>query len=805
MDQINNTKEFLPTPENSPRPLRSRAQRYNPGLISTRLNYDVESFPGGPHITIKEDNGYLRPINENDFRKSPSSDASTVRKVEDLGFSAAAATFDFESIKEDGRRALKRLLKERKPFFNTSNSPKTARFESILREQFEKSLKDSEPDAGEYLPLDMFRKIFNPESIMLLLQERYHSASEDELLEKFQDIISENPKETRTRILGILVAIEQLSHFEEFIDLEIWDNDLPFRESRESTPNPKSRILDGWSRNERLLFYENQRVFFVPFFDIHENGVCSYELDRGTRLPWLSIETKSTGGTGLVHQVEIHPSHHNFSKSGSTENPKFALKEIDASEQRAYRKELHALEKTCAHAQTENHLIKLLLTFQHGNTFYLLFEWADGNLQQFWDKNTFIERTPSNELWAAQQCLGLARAVSRIHGLSSWHEIRRKRKRSNSIESQNQDKSEWGRHGDIKPENILWFEEHGTLRRHLVISDLGLARYHTEFSKSLVPRALIDGITWGYRAPEVDFRESISQKYDIFSLGCVFLEFCVWYLQGSQHVVDFGFEREDQDEPLFDDVKKDQFFCMKGDGSTIEDACLKECVQDRLSELKEGTNFTKGMAGVIEERMLRCNPSERSRIDLIRVDLQHLVATLKISLIEQSPQDWPQLSPSPNLSPLSDTNNALRRYSSHLTLDSREEILSIERSDKNGAISPRSEQTQPGDYEQDEDHSDCDEIFMEPMTTATEPAVEGKLLQPEVQEVSVTPSSYSIAEPQATQEPQEPPTTQKQTIHFGGDQVIPNRLSKTTRFRHARTKSKQWARETWSGVRGVWK
>jgi serine/threonine protein kinase len=246
------------------------------------------------------------------------------------------------------------------------------------------------------------------------------------------------------------------------------------------------------------------------------------------------------------------------------------------------------LEKTCAHVQKEKHLIKLLLTFQHGKTFYLLFEWADGNLQEFWDLNSSIQITKATELWAAQQCLGLAKAISRIHGLSSWHdqERKRKRKRSNSIESQKEDAAEWGRHGDIKPANILWFEDYGDCRKHLVISDLGLARYHTEFSKSLVPRALLDGITWGYRAPEIDFGSPISPKYDIFSLGCVFLEFCIWYLRGSEEVAIFGLQRDDEDEPELDDVRKDQFFSITSGCNSITGACLKQCVQEVRSPSK---------------------------------------------------------------------------------------------------------------------------------------------------------------------------------------------------------------------------
>ena len=223
--------------------------------------------------------------------------------------------------------------------------------------------------------------------------------------------------------------------------------------------------------------------------------------------------------------------------------------------------------------------------------------------------------------------------------------------------------------------------------------------------------------------------------------------------------------------------------------------------------MKQGTNFTKGLASVIEDRMLRCNPSQRSKIDLIRVDLQHLVAALEKSLIdEQIPQDLAQVSANPYLSTPLDTNNTLRRYSSHLTLDSPEEASSMEGRDTNGARSSRSAQSRPENYEHDDSHSDYDDMPIEAITTVAEPAAKSKMLQAEVQEVSVTPSSHSIAEPQTTQEPAEPPPTQKQSMDFGVGKIVDlNRRSTTTRFRHARIRSKKWVRETWSDVRGVWK
>jgi hypothetical protein len=71
-------------------------------------------------------------------------------------------------------------------------------------------------------------------------------------------------------------------------------------------------LLEGWSHNDLVLFYHYQSMFFVPFFDIREDRLRSYILDHRIRLPWLRHEHIISGGNGMVHQIEIHPSHHNF-------------------------------------------------------------------------------------------------------------------------------------------------------------------------------------------------------------------------------------------------------------------------------------------------------------------------------------------------------------------------------------------------------------------------------------------------------------------------------------------------------------
>ena len=256
--------------------------------------------------------------------------------------------------------------------------------------------------------------------------------------------------------------------------------------------------------------------------------------------------------------------------------PVFALKAIEAGDQKAYREELSALEKTCAQVQKEKHLIKLLLTFRHGEKFYLLFEWADGNLEEFWRTRSFRPPTVLRERWATEQCLGLARAVSRIHGLTTWQ----KRERSSSAGSLFEAERDWGRHGDIKHENILWFQEYGNDHNLLVISDLGLTRYHSQLSKSFVPRSHIDGCSWAYRPPELDLDERISQKYDIWSLGCVFLEFCVWYLQGYDEVVEFSFQRIDEDVITYEGLKIEKFFNIEKSRDGQRNPCVKRVVKE---------------------------------------------------------------------------------------------------------------------------------------------------------------------------------------------------------------------------------
>ncbi|KAI8941651.1 hypothetical protein NX059_002864 [Plenodomus lindquistii] len=111
---------------------------------------------------------------------------------------------------------------------------------------------------------------------------------------------------------------------------------------------------------------------------------------------------------------------------------------------------------------------------------------------------------------------------------------------------------EYGRHGDINPKNILRYrgnienedEQSGnlyTVGGTLAIADFGQAELNS-FKTKTKRRDVANTMT--YRPPECDIATAkIQQSYDIWCLGCVYLEFVAWFLGGRQLLRDFARQR----------------------------------------------------------------------------------------------------------------------------------------------------------------------------------------------------------------------------------------------------------------------
>lgn len=176
--------------------------------------------------------------------------------------------------------------------------------------------------------------------------------------------------------------------------------------------------------------------------------------------------------------------------------------------------------------QDHPHLMRLELTYYHQDRYHLLFRWADGNLRDYWEKHpepSDIPRTHEFAVWVSKQWLGIAEALMTIHECPPDTGV---------VEDDAPDALALlrinGRHGDIKPENILWFQpyecngDQSAFEGKFVISDFGLTEFHRDETGMVDPVNLARSPT--YRAPEYDVSETISQSYDIWTMGCVLCE-----------------------------------------------------------------------------------------------------------------------------------------------------------------------------------------------------------------------------------------------------------------------------------------
>jgi serine/threonine protein kinase len=106
--------------------------------------------------------------------------------------------------------------------------------------------------------------------------------------------------------------------------------------------------------------------------------------------------------------------------------------------------------------------------------------------------------------------------------------------------------SENRRHGDLKPENIIHYQNGKSL---LVIADVGVSKFHTVATSLRHERTKTRATTPPYEAPEAQphITDARSRVYDMWSMRCTFLEFAVWLLYGFEALEKFKDSRASTD------------------------------------------------------------------------------------------------------------------------------------------------------------------------------------------------------------------------------------------------------------------
>ncbi|QGI69578.1 related to tol protein [Fusarium fujikuroi] len=320
--------------------------------------------------------------------------------------------------------------------------------------------------------------------------------------------------------------------------------------------NPDAFKPRLWTSLRLSDFYNKQWRFLAPVFD-DQNFI--YELDERLILPFRLVKSEAKQGTfGEIFQVEIHREHLSDSlfqpqKNGRKVN--VAVKEIktgpamqdDAAE--AFNIEANAL-SNCRHLKHSN-MLPCLAAIKMGLSHYFLFPWADGgNLRDFWQSEASPKLSSNLMMDALQQLCGLSEALELLHGYGP---------EAHAGPSTTHEEGGGIRHGDLKPENILRFRSSppsalGTLK----IADMGLAKHHEVSTRLRQNMTSTKYGTLRYEPPEtvVNKTQATSRLYDVWSMGCIILEFVVWLLDGQQGLDNFndsirGGAKHDYDPPYY--------------------------------------------------------------------------------------------------------------------------------------------------------------------------------------------------------------------------------------------------------------
>lgn len=188
-----------------------------------------------------------------------------------------------------------------------------------------------------------------------------------------------------------------------------------------------------------------------------------------------------------------------------------------------------------------------------------LLPWADFDLARHWrDKSSsaLCDNTKVSS-WIKRQCCGLTGAISILHRYSTTSRTSIVRDEyvpgtkttfatihhNDPINDPKGALTLYGRHGDMKPENILWYPDPGNDLGILRLFDFSTARFSSvERTPSHDKKNIASSLSYQSPASILPSGE-LSSLCDVWALGCMFLEFVCWYVGGHEVLKDFEKKR----------------------------------------------------------------------------------------------------------------------------------------------------------------------------------------------------------------------------------------------------------------------
>lgn len=432
--------------------------------------------------------------------------------------------------------------------------------------------------------------------------------------EAYSSLILGTEKTSFFRVFAILVIVERPGDIQAFIDADLHDERFPLVQGSEyhlTVQICMARL--GWSHMQKDYFNINQLRSSPRFFALGEDYEAQhYDIPKGQMLPWVLCrdsyglhEETLSGGCGEVVKYRIDSESHGFSpllEKLGLYNSFVAVKSLKNTNRKkgASNKELKMLKRFSG--LDHPNIITLLATYTLNNRFHFIFPAAEYDLLMYWKihPGPLVNPASANReglLWLSGQIRDLLAALVHIHQGQKIH-----------LDTE----AMFGRHGDIKPANILWFRSRKEKRGVFVVSDFGIADAHKEETRSIIAGADLP-VTPRYRAPECDIRDGrISRAYDVWSLGCVLLEMTCWILGANELRERF---KEILVSPYITGVKTDIYFDIHwlgpGEGYRL---WVKEQIVNWIGSLhnKPGCSpYVHDLLDIIHEDMLVVDQNRR--------------------------------------------------------------------------------------------------------------------------------------------------------------------------------------------------
>jgi serine/threonine protein kinase len=246
------------------------------------------------------------------------------------------------------------------------------------------------------------------------------------------------------------------------------------------------------------------------------------------------------------------------------------------------------LEITALEIFQHEYAVGALTVFRHENQDFLVFPYAHGEtLRSLWEKS----RDPAAHnrqitiKWFEQQCIRIAKVLRCLHGHPPGTPP------NCCVVSDRRQESPIGIHCDLNPGNFLLFRDS---RRDLdpadpdtwgdiKLSDFGSTLFFSKLElESTQQVGHCDAL---YRPPESDIRDFLqadaefSAKFDVWSLGSVWLECITWLVLGADQVKAFEQTRKGGRDPVKGGRIDGGFFEIeKVNGA--QKIFIKKCVRD---------------------------------------------------------------------------------------------------------------------------------------------------------------------------------------------------------------------------------